>query len=33
LKLVRLAEGKLKGRPRELGEQAVANILNGEWAR
>jgi hypothetical protein len=32
LELVRLAEAKLKGRPRELGPQAVANILNGEWA-
>jgi hypothetical protein len=31
LKLVRLAEAKLKGRPRELGEHAVANMLNGEW--
>jgi hypothetical protein len=30
LKLVRLAEAKLKGRPRELGQHAVANILNGE---
>jgi hypothetical protein len=27
---VRLAEAKLKGRPRELGQHAVANILNGE---
>jgi hypothetical protein len=30
LGLVRLAEAKLKGRPRELDEQAVANIMNGE---
>jgi hypothetical protein len=30
LELVRLAEAKLKGRPRELNEQAVANMLNGE---
>jgi hypothetical protein len=31
LGLVRLAEAKLKARPRELDEQAVANIMNGEW--
>jgi hypothetical protein len=31
LELVRLAEAKLKGRPRELGPQAVANIMNGVW--
>jgi hypothetical protein len=30
LELVRLAEAKLKARPRELDEQAVGNIMNGE---
>jgi hypothetical protein len=30
LELVRLAEAKFKARPRELGPQAVANMLNGE---